>query len=124
MIRLVTFLGPQLTQRLNQEQLATFKAVETDARSLAEHAQVLAQETQFLLDATLGQINVEQNNIIKIFSVVMVAFTPPTFFASMWGMNFHNMPEYGWNWGYAAALGVMVVSAIIPLVYFRRRGWM
>ena len=83
----------------------------------------MTQETSFLLDATLGQINVEQNNIIKIFSVVMVAFTPPTFFASMWGMNFHNMPEYGWAFGYPMAWLVMLISAIIPLIYFKKRGW-
>jgi magnesium transporter len=77
-----------------------------------------------LLDATLGLINIEQNNIIKILSVVMVAFTPPTFFASMWGMNFHAMPEYNWAGGYIMALGVMVVSALLPLLYFRKRGWL
>ena len=98
--------------------------MENDLRSLSEHAQFVAHETAFLLDATLGQINIEQNNIIKIFSLVMVAFTPPTFFASMWGMNFHNMPEYALDAGYPIALSIMAVSAIMPLIYFKKRGWM
>ncbi len=124
MIRLVTFLGPILTHRLNNEQMKKFKALDRDLRSLSEHAQSSAHETSFLLDATLGQINIEQNAIIKIFSVVSVVFMPPTLFASIWGMNFHAIPELSWSWGYYMALGVMVASAVLPLAYFRRRGWL
>ena len=124
LVRLTTFLGHRLVPGMNGEQTAKFRAVENDLRSLSEHAQFVAHETAFLLDATLGQINIEQNNIIKIFSLVMVAFTPPTFFASMWGMNFHNMPEYALDAGYPIALSIMAVSAIMPLIYFKKRGWM
>ncbi|MFY9288903.1 MAG: magnesium transporter CorA family protein [Alphaproteobacteria bacterium] len=124
MARLITFLGPRVTPRLNTEQLIKFQALDRDVNSLGEHAQFVAQETSFLLDATLGQINIEQNNILKIMSVVMVAFTPPTFFASMWGMNFHNIPEYSWSKGYLLAWAVMLMSCVLPLMYFRRRGWL
>src|SRR5262249_8885884 len=79
---LSTFVGARLVPRLNVEQTSKYRAVENDLRSLGEHAQFLAHETTFLLDATLGQINIEQNNIIKIFSVVAVIFLPPTLCAS------------------------------------------
>jgi len=123
MARLLTFLEPRIMPGLTPEQMAKFQALDRDVNSLTEHAQFAAQETSFLLDAALGQINIEQNNIIKFLSIVMVVFTPPTFFASMWGMNFHDMPEYAWSWGYPMAWLVMVVSAVLPLIYFRRRGW-
>ncbi len=122
--RLMAYLGPLLTPHLNAGQMAKYQALDRDVISLADHAQFVMQETSFLLDATLGQINIEQNNIIKILSVVMVAFTPPTFFASMWGMNFHNMPEYAFEWGYPMAWGVMIISALIPIFYFKKRGWL
>jgi len=124
MIRLATFLGPLLTHKLSKEQLKKFRALERDLRSLSEHAQFSAHETSFILDATLGQINIEQNAIIKIFSVMAVVFMPPTLFASIWGMNFHNIPELSLTYGYYAALSVMVVSAILPLAYFKHRGWL
>jgi magnesium transporter len=122
--RLVAYLGPVLTPRLTTEQAAKFTALDRDVSSLREHTQFINEETTFLLDATLGQINIEQNNIIKILSIVMVAFTPPTFFASMWGMNFHNMPEYNWEYGYPMAWCVMIVSAIFPILYFKKRNWL
>ncbi|HEU0118793.1 MAG TPA: magnesium transporter CorA family protein [Alphaproteobacteria bacterium] len=123
MTRLLSFLAPRLSPRLNADQMAKLQAVKGDAAALSDHAQFVAQETSFLLDATLGQINVEQNNILKIMSVVMVAFTPPTFLASLWGMNFHDIPEYNWAWGYPMAWAVMIVTAIIPVIYFKKKGW-
>lgn len=122
--RLVAYLGPILTAHLTAEQLAKFQALDRDVTSLREHTQFINEEATFLLDATLGQINIEQNNIIKILSIVMVAFTPPTFFASMWGMNFHDMPEYAWTFGYPMAWCVMIVSAAFPILYFKKRGWL
>ena len=77
-----------------------------------------------MLDAALGLINIEQNAIIKIFSVVAVAFLPPTLVASSYGMNFVNMPELDWPLGYPFAIGLMIVSAAVPLWFFRRRGWL
>ncbi len=77
-----------------------------------------------MLDATLGMINSEQNGIIKIFSVAAVVFLPPTLIASVYGMNFDVMPELHWLVGYPFALVLMVVSAVLPYVYFKRRGWL
>jgi magnesium transporter len=95
-----------------------------DVRSLTEHASFLSGKINFLLDATLGMINIEQNAIIKIFSVVAVVFLPPTLIASVYGMNFQVMPELHWALGYPLALALMVCSALAPLVYFKRRGWL
>lgn len=122
--RLMTFLGHRKSLPLTKDQIIKFDALKEDIASLAEHAQFILQETAFLLDATLGQINIEQNNIIKFMSFIMVAFTPPTFFASMWGMNFHNMPEYAFTWGYPMAWGVMILSALIPVIYFVKKKWL
>ena len=122
--RIITFLGSTQTLQWSAGPLARYHALERDAHSLNEHAQFMVNETTFLLDATLGQINIEQNGIIKIFSVVSVVFMPPTLFASIWGMNFHNIPELSLDWGYYMALCVMVVSAILPLAYFKHRGWL
>ncbi|NBB98088.1 MAG: magnesium transporter [Alphaproteobacteria bacterium] len=100
------------------------KTLARDIRSIAEHAGFLAGKITFLLDATLGLINIEQSNIIKIFSVVAFVMLPPTLIASVYGMNFDYMPELGWRFGYPAALGLMVLSAVLPYLYFKRRGWL
>ncbi|MBC7794396.1 MAG: magnesium transporter CorA family protein [Clostridia bacterium] len=100
------------------------KSVARDLRSLGEHALALSNKVSFLLDANLGLINIEQNNIIKLFSVVAVVFLPPTLIASIYGMNFLRMPELAWRLGYPMALVMMVGSAIAPYVYFKRRHWL
>ena len=100
------------------------KSLDRDVRSLTDHASFLAGNIAFLLDGTLGLISVEQNQIIKIFSVAAVAFLPPTLIASIYGMNFEHMPELPQPWGYPMALGLMVVSAILPLLWFKRKGWL
>ena len=76
------------------------------------------------MDATVGFININQNNIIKMFSVASVAFLPPTLIASIYGMNFRLLPELDWTYGYPFALVVMLASAVTPFWYFRRRGWL
>ena len=76
------------------------------------------------MDATVGFININQNKIIKIFSVAAVALLPPTLIASIYGMNFRAFPELNWQYGYPFSLGLMVVSVIIPFWYFRRKGWL
>jgi len=123
--RLFGFLAqlssPSLAAR---EGRARVKTLTRDARSLSEHADFLNQQITFLLDATLGLINIEQNAIIKTFSVAAVAFLPPTLIASIYGMNFAVMPELSWPFGYPLALALMVVSAVAPLQYFKRRGWL
>lgn len=100
------------------------KLIQRDSAALGEHAIFLSGKINFLLDATLGLINLEQNQIIKIFSVAAVVFLPPTLVASIYGMNFQFMPELDWAGGYPWALGLMVVSAIIPYLYFNHRGWL
>lgn len=100
------------------------KLLQRDATSLGDHAQFLQGKINFLLDATLGLINLEQNQIIKIFTVASVAFLPPTLVASIYGMNFQSMPELNWAIGYPMALAFMVLSALLPFLYFRRRGWL
>jgi magnesium transporter len=81
-------------------------------------------KASFLLEATLGLINIEQNNIIKIFSVVAVMLMPPTLVASIYGMNFHFMPELSWHLGYPWAILLMAISGLVPYLFFRRRGWL
>ena len=122
--RLAAFLTTAAAQRLNKEQKSQLKTLARDLRSLNEHAGFLAHEVNFLLDAALGLINIEQNNIIKIFSVAAVVFLPPTLIASSYGMNFQHMPELDWEWGYPLALMMMAISAAVPLWWFRRKGWL
>lgn len=100
------------------------KALDKDVVSLLDHTNYLSSKINFLLDATLGLINIEQNAIIKLFSVVSVALMPPTLIASIYGMNFKHMPELEWIGGYPMAVGLMVVAAVVPLWYFRKRGWL
>ena len=100
------------------------KLLQRDASSLGDHAAFLSGKVNFLLDATLGLINLEQNQIIKIFTVASVVFLPPTLVASIYGMNFDVMPELKWGAGYPWAILLMVLSAALPFLYFKRRGWL
>ncbi|MFC0219148.1 magnesium transporter [Pseudochelatococcus lubricantis] len=95
-----------------------------DIQSLEEHATFQSGKIQFLLDATLGLVNLEQNNIIKLFSVMSVVFMPPTLIASIYGMNFQDMPELGWQFGYPVAIFVMIMAAVTPYFFFRWKGWL
>jgi magnesium transporter len=118
------FFGTTAATWLHKEAKARVKTVARDIRSLHDHAGFLSQKVNFILDATLGLINIEQNSIIKIFSVAAVAFLPPTLIASIYGMNFKELPELSWSYGYPFALALMVLSAALPFIYFRRRGWL
>jgi len=123
--RVLGFLVPVFDKLRSAKALrAMLKTHYRDAHTISEHASYLQQKTSLLLDATLGMINIDQNAIIKIFSVVAVAFLPPTLVASSYGMNFVNMPELEWTYGYPMAIGLMVLSAVVPLWFFRRRGWL
>ncbi|HVY64898.1 MAG TPA: magnesium/cobalt transporter CorA [Gammaproteobacteria bacterium] len=123
--RLAGFLGHVLTQRnVDKELRGRVKTLSRDAESLGDHASFLSQKITFLLDATLGMIAIEQNNIIKIFSIAAGVFLPPTLIASIYGMNFRVMPELQWVYGYPIAGVLMLVSALLPLWYFKRRGWL
>jgi magnesium transporter len=95
-----------------------------DLQSLEEHATFLSTKIQFLLDATLGLVNLEQNNIIKLFSVMAVVFMPPTLIASIYGMNFKSIPELEFPYGYPMALIMMVVAAVFPYFFFRWKKWL
>jgi magnesium transporter len=124
--RLVTFLSYNLqsSSKSNKESLARLKSMEQDIRSLTDHANFLSNKINFMLDATLGMVNIEQNAIIKFFSVAAVIFMPPTLVASIYGMNFRHIPELAWPYGYPTALVIMLVSAIGPYMYFKHRGWL
>ena len=100
------------------------RLIQRDASALGDHTRTLSARLDFLLNATLGLINLEQNQIIKIFSVASVAFLPPTLIASAYGMNFDIMPELQWTFGYPSAVALMVISALLPYLYFRRKGWL
>jgi magnesium transporter len=113
-----------VSKNLSKESSQYVKMLQRDAISLSEHAVSLSDKTTFLLDATLGLINLEQNQIIKMFSVATVVFLPPTLVASVYGMNFKYMPELEWVTGYPFALGLMAIAAIIPYLLAKRRGWL
>ena len=98
--------------------------LQRDAAALSDHATFMSSKINFLLDATLGLINLEQNQIIKIFSVAAVVFLPPTLVASVYGMNFDLMPELHFSFGYPMALLLMVASAVLPYLFFKRKGWL
>jgi magnesium transporter len=108
----------------SKESRAWMKSLERDTQSLNNYVDFLSNKITFLLDTVVGLVSVEQNAIIKIFSVAAVVFMPPTLVASIYGMNFHHMPELSWLLGYPWALGLMVLSAVLPLVFFRRKGWL
>jgi len=109
---------------LSDEQQEEARQILRDIDSLENHTAFLFDKINFLMDATVGFINLNQSKIIKIFSVVSVALMPPTLLASIWGMNYKHMPELDTSWGYPMAIGAMLVSAIIPLGYFHSKGWM
>jgi len=109
---------------LNSEQFEEGRQILRDIESLDGHTAFLFDKINFLMDAVVGFININQNKIIKIFSVASVAFLPPTLIASIYGMNFKILPELGWDMGYPMALGLMLASAIAPFLYFRKRGWL
>jgi magnesium transporter len=109
---------------LSDEQQEEARQILRDIDSLENHTAFLFDKINFLMDATVGFINLNQSKIIKIFSVVSVALMPPTLLASIWGMNYKHMPELDATWGYPMAIIAMVISAIIPLWYFHHKGWM
>ncbi len=123
--RLLTYLGHVMAERGDDKALkARVKTANRDVQSLSDHIGYLSTKITFLLDATLGMINNEQNTIIKIFSVLAVVLLPPTLVGTIYGMNFKNMPELDWAYGYPMALALMLVAAVLPWLYFRRKGWL
>ena len=121
--RMVAYMSGLADEWTPPEVKPFLKTLRDDALSLNDYVGHLNNKVQLLLDATLGLISIEQNNTFRILTIVSVVGIPPTLIASMYGMNFHNMPELSWAWGYPWGLGLIALSAIIPLVLFKLRGW-
>ena len=124
-VRMLSFLTG--SHRIHQDRDSDFKnhvaSLATDATALGEHASYLSDNLQFLLDASLGLISIEQNAAMKLFSWAALVFLPPTLIAGIYGMNFKHMPELDWLGGYPWALALMIASAVLPILYLKRRGW-
>jgi magnesium transporter len=122
--RMLGFLGATERMRDEKAHARHLRSLIDDARALDDHSDFLAENLNFLLDASLGMITLEQNFVMKIFSVVAVVLMPPTLIAGIYGMNFKHMPELQWIAGYPWAIGLMLASAILPYWAARRRGWL
>jgi len=123
--RLLLYLANEAdSMRWAKEPKAQLKGMQRDVQSLSDHATYLTSKIQFLLDAMLGVVSLEQNNIIKIFSVMAVVLMPPTLIASIYGMNFKAMPELEWHFGYPMAVILMLVFAALPYLYFKWKKWL
>lgn len=121
--RILPFVASECEQIDGAEEAPRFETLRRDIASLDEFEIRQSENVQFLLDATLGLINIEQNNTFRVLTVVSVVGIPPTLIASMYGMNFKHMPELDWAYGYPYGLALILVSAIIPIVFFKLRGW-
>jgi magnesium transporter len=121
--RIIGFILKMATDWLLPEEKTRLSTAQQDLVSLVDFEAHLAGKSQFLLDAILGFINTEQNEIFKVLTIVSVVGIPPTLIASMYGMNFHDMPELGWRWGYPYVLTLIALSVLLPILWFKRRGW-
>ena len=123
--RLLLYLANEAdSMRWAKEQRAQLRGMQRDVHSLSDHAAYLSNKIQFLLDAMLGVVTIEQNNVIKIFSVAAVALMPPTLIASIYGMNFKHMPELDWTLGYPIAIALMLLAAALPYFVFKWKKWL
>jgi magnesium transporter len=120
--RAVSFM--MRSRMLNAEQFEEARQILRDIDSLDSHTTFLFDKINFLMNATVGFININQNKIIKLFSVASVGLLPPTLIASIYGMNFKAIPELNWDFGYPFAIGLMLLSVAVPFIYFRRKGWL
>lgn len=121
--RIITYTLETCRSWKEQDFLNRLDTARHDLQSLIEHETHLSDKAQFLLDANLGFINTQQNDIFKVLTIVSVVGIPPTLIASMYGMNFHFMPELSWTYGYAWGLGLIAFSTLIPIAWFKWRGW-
>jgi magnesium transporter len=123
--RLLLFLANEAEgMRWPKDTRLQLVSMQRDVQSLSDHATYLANKTTFLLDALLGVVTLEQNNVIKIFSIAAVVLLPPTLVATVYGMNFKNMPELEWQYGYPLALTMMVIAAVLPYYFFKWKKWL
>jgi magnesium transporter len=121
--RIVSFVRAKKLDWISEAVEIRLRVVEHDLRTLDEFDDQVTNKLQFLLDATLGFISTDQNHVMKVLTVASVATIPPVILAGIWGMNFKDMPELNWPWGYPMALGVMLISMILPVAFFKWRGW-
>jgi len=122
--RLLTFVQQSTVIPMSDDVRGRFRTLSRDVLAMSDHASFLGTKVSFILDATLGLINIDQNNILKIFSVVTVFLLPPSVIGAVYGMNFDQIPGAKEPWGFWAALGLMLVSAIGPFLYFKRKRWL
>ena len=122
--RLLGFLQQTGSNRVTTEARASLRTVARDVVALSDHATFLVGKAQFLLDATLGMVTIDQNNILKIFSVVTVLLLPPSVVGAFYGMNFEHIPWLHERWGVWAALAMMAISALVPYLYFKGKRWL
>jgi magnesium transporter len=122
--RMLTFVQQSTVVPMSDDTRARFRTLSRDVLAMSDHASFLGTKVSFILDATLGLINIDQNNILKIFSVVTVFLLPPSVIGAVFGMNFSKMPWLHEPWGFWAATGLMLASAIGPFLFFKRKGWL
>jgi len=122
--RLASFVGDIAQDWIPDAFRARLDAVAKDVASLNDYETHLSDKVQFLLDAVLGFISIEQNDLFKVLTIVSVIGVPPTLLAGVWGMNFKTMPELNWDWGYPLAWLAIILSTALPLLWFKRRGWL
>lgn len=122
--RIVSFLRAKKPEWMSDDVEVRLRVVEHDLRTLDEFDDQLTNKLQFLLDASLGFISTDQNHVMKVLTVTSVATIPPVILVGVWGMNFKKMPELDWTFGYPMALGAIMVSILLPVLFFRWRGWL
>jgi magnesium transporter len=122
--RIITYTMDTCKNWSSKDFLDRLDTARHDLQSLIDYETHLSDKSQFLLDANLGFINTQQNDIFKVLTIVSVVGIPPTLIASMYGMNFHNMPELSWQWGYPYGLAMIAISTLLPLIWFKWRGWL
>ena len=121
--RIASFAGDVGSEWITAASKKRLEAISKDVASLSDYETRLSDKIQLLLDAVLGFINIQQNEIFKVLTIVSVVGVPPTILVGVWGMNFKNMPELNWTFGYPLALLAVIASGVLPLIWFKRRGW-
>ena len=121
--RVVNFADQALADEVNHGVKARLASLRADITALGDYQEHLANKVQFILDAMMGLISIAQNDTFKVLTIVSIVGIPPTLIAGIYGMNFHNIPEYTWSFGYQFGLAAILISAIIPVVWFKFKGW-
>jgi magnesium transporter len=122
--RVIAFMCDTAPKWIESDLHGQFRSIQADLGSLSEFQQQLSDRLQFMLDAVLGLINNDQNDIMKVLTIVSVVTVPPMILAGIWGMNFKSIPEYNWSHGYAFALTMIVLSMVLPLIFFKIKKWL